>query len=184
MGLLGPSKSELEARIDELEGRCDELHTRVKRTEKAADRAGECANQIQRSLEGIVDQYKTVEDKNDVVETLDTPKVAWKATQNYIVKLLIPEGATVVHPVPQSYGPRKKRTDVAIVVQFYEVGDTFENQLIPTRETVDRSKRTKYFTYEVGERITPDCPLATNTDVECTDGIHFFCSQEAAIDWL
>lgn len=220
MGLFGPSKTELEDRIAELEDALDEkdrrvndLSTRVKEAERTANRANrealaaqqdardarEEAEEYARSaldLARVIDQHdeagaEPLPEKEDAVETLDTPSIVWKATRNHIVKLLLPEDTTVVYPSNDS----KHRADQAIVLEFYDVEVTTKRKFHGTEkqknvsddialETTDTSRHSSDFEYQVGERVTPDNgELDTDTSVACTTGIHFWRTQDEALDW-
>lgn len=111
MGLFGPSKSELEARIEDLankadmakseaklaEDKADRAHKRADRAERRATEKAEDAAQIAHALSEIhTADVGSLGDKRDEIEILDEPAIVWKATQNHIVKLLLPEGTTVV----------------------------------------------------------------------------------------
>jgi len=201
MGLFGPSKSELADRIEELEATVEEqkqqmqdeilsLKERVDRKEDEARSQAENAAQIAHAVGRIhTNNFKEVQDKDGVVETLDEPRLAWKATNNNVVKLLIPEGARVVHPWKSDVSRgRKKRTDEAIPVAFYDVkkgGIIFSKKRDeqPNMMVSDRSKKDSMFEYNIGEKATPNKPLNTRLDKECTSGIHFFTTEEKAVKW-
>lgn len=207
MGFFGPSKAELEERINDLEDRLadaeDEAESAKRRAGTANDKATEAqrkateeaekAAEIAHALNELhVGEVAPLKDKKDVVETLDSPRIAWKATENQIAKLLIPEGATVVHP---DGAGDKKRGDEAIVLAFYDYNDkqvynglggpiTREQYAEgPVLETEDRSKRSSTFKYEIGEKVTPNEDLNANTEAECRSGVHFFPSKQSALDW-
>lgn len=186
----------LEQRIDELESETrslqlgnDNLHSRLNDQQQRIEQQNAAAAKLADVAQSLADTNE-LEDKEDVVETLDEPKVVWKATRNYVAKLLLPEGATVVHPVRDNRGfnatVNKKRTDEAIVCAFYEVNLGFgENEIKQVAlDDVDLSRRTDTFEYEIGEVVEPRDDLDTNTDAECTDGVHFFCTVDEAIYWL
>lgn len=192
MGLFGPSKSELADRIDELENKLDEARdeadTAHARADIAYDRAGEAkkeakqnaqtAAEIAHALHGMATNLPQVESLNDEVETLDEPHIAYKATENYIVELVLPAGTTVVHP----YGT-KKRCDQAIVTAFYNA-DRYGVEDAPALETQDHSKYDWSFDYNIGEKVTPEDALNTDSSVECESGIHFWRTKDGALHWL
>lgn len=194
--------SRLERREDTARGMARNANTRAAEAQRTADKAKKAAEENARAAfhlavayEQYDDDLNAVTNKSEEVETLEEPRVAWKATRNYIVKLLIPEGATVVHP---KYGS-KKRTDKAVVLELHEVEeevftnrDIFGNEVTRTKkkmedeialETSDNSRRDSSFTYEVGEMVTPEEDLNKTVDNECCSGIHFFTSIEEAVDW-
>lgn len=183
MGIFGPSKAELEGRINDLESQLEDANEDRRELRDGVKDAVKTARQASRAVRGITDSIETVEDKSMLVETLDEPRIGWKATKNHIVKLYLPKGTRVVHP-ENSWGNNKKRCNKAIVVQLYEASNFTYGSLIPTTNLYDRSRYQDDFSYSVGHEVTPNTPLDTDLESECTSGIHFFCSKEEAIDWL
>lgn len=185
---------ELEERLDEARSRADNAMARARSAEDWAEDYAETAVTIaQAAQENALGDLDTVNSKTNTVETLDEPKIAWKATQNFVVKLLLPEGAQVVHPESGD----KKRADEAVVLSFHEVDErpadnTFadvhrmEEYVVedPALATTDNSKYDYSFEYNIGERVTPNNGFNTSTTSRCTAGIHFFCSKEAALHWF
>lgn len=204
MGLFGPSKSELMDRIEELERDLEHERERVDDVEDRAQSADiDSANAIERiqdteqRLDAAFDLIQTLEriseipnvrNKNCIIETLDEPRIGWKSTQNRIVKLLIPEGATVVHPDKTSrhYIGDKKRTDKAIPLELYEVYNSTISGTQSTskvRDVTATSTHDRGFKYNIGEVATPVDGLDKSLNTECTDGIHFWCTKQEALDW-
>lgn len=204
MGLFGPSKSELEDRIEALENElesarstannakqnAERAHRRARKAEERATEKAEMAAEIAHSLSDLhTPEAGDLDDKSGVVEKLDEPKIVWKATRQHIAKLLLPEGTTVVHP---NHG-EKKRADQAIVLAFHNVETCFEDRLTTmTEEYVDpdpacviedRSNYLASFQYKIGDTVTPNEKLNTDITVACESGIHFFTTQDRALDW-
>lgn len=215
MGLFGPSKSELEDRIDTLERKVRIAEDTAREAKDDARKAKHDAKRAAQTAEDLVSgmvhtfetlsenghQFNTVSKAFGCVEELDEPAIAWKATANYIAKLYIPDGATVVH----THGT-KKRTNKAVVIAFYDVEKTFDRDPFydvrknfdhdlterneievnddPTAVAVDSSRYDASFTYRVGETVIPRESLNTNVEKECTNGIHFFRTKEQAAEWL
>jgi hypothetical protein len=200
MGLFGPSKSELQQRIDELESHIEAVEDRAMRAENEADAAyrkvDDYAQRIEEKAENAVTiahalnelhvgEVEELEDKNGTVEVLDEPRIAWKATSKHVLKLLLPEGAKVVHP--EDSRDDKKRGDQAIPLAFYDVeqetfGDLYAEDE-PTTTVEDRSQNRCGFEYNIGEKATPEEPLNTDIGAECRSGIHFFASKGKAFMW-
>jgi len=187
-----------EDRARRAEDKARRAHMRAENAEQRAVSKAEDAATIAHALNSLhTGSVAELEDKDGVVETVDDPRIAWKATDNQVVKLLIPEGATVVHP--EKTANNKKRGDKAIPLSFYDVGEdvTYHNRAFgsPTEEreryveddpntTVeDNSIRSRTFTYEIGEPATPDEDLDTDVTAECRSGVHFFPTKEDALNW-
>jgi hypothetical protein len=221
MGLFGPSKTDLEERINELEDKLEDAEDRARdaerQAERAYDRAGKAmgnakeaarrareakddakenahtAFELARALDGVdASGAKPFRRKReDEVAELDKARIAWKATRNHIAKLLLPEDTTVVFP----RNGNKCRADQAIVLGFYNVNMKAEYGHSGTKrtkyaadkiafETTDFSLHNQNFEYGVGERVTPDNgELNTDTSRECETGIHFFRTEDEALDW-
>lgn len=205
MGLLGPSKSELADRIEELEEQLADaeqgLSHDISETKEQANRA---ENKVH-ALRDVVDALNEFDHeeagelgrKYNVVNTLDEPKIVWKATRNKLAKLLLPEGTTVVHPGKgASFSDKDKlRSDQAIVLGFEEVveEEKFPNMRISDMHEVaadetaldnqDCSRKRSDFEYNVGEKVTPNNRFNRDTTVCCAGGIHFFRTKEEALDW-
>lgn len=209
MGMIfGQNTNELEERIEELESRLDQARAERDAAREEIDRLQREANGAKAIAESAVErQVEHAEPLNDLtgtIETLDQDRIAWKATRNHIVKLLIPQGARVVHPYHDEVGTpgfhnfevRKKRTDKAVVVGFYNVdgyGSANERRQVSTAGKIaddrmaaasrDRSMHDDTFTYEVGEEVEPEYALNTNLHTECHSGIHIFATKDEALAW-
>jgi len=197
---------ELKSRVEDAESRADDAERRARRAQDRAaaaeDRAiseAENAAKIAHALNELhTEGVAALEDKDGVVEELDSPRIAWKATNEQIVKLLIPEGSTVVHP--ENSANTKKRGDKAIPLAFYDTGEnvhrepstfgststTYRDQYVeddPNTTTQDSSMRRGRFKYEIGEPATPEDDLDTDVQAECRSGIHFFPTKDDALGW-
>lgn len=203
MGLFGPSKAELEQRIDELESHIDTVEERALQAENEASAANrkvddyrcqlnekaENAATIAHALNELhVGEVEELENKSGTVEVLDEPRIAWKATSNHVLKLLLPEGTKVVHP--EDSRDDKKRGDQAIPLAFFDVtrrARMFEYDVRvadePTESVNDTSQNRGRFEYTIGEKATPEEPLDTDISAECRSGIHFFTSKDRAFSW-
>lgn len=185
MGIIFNQQNDEE--VEELEQRVDELEDRLENLKDEKDTLDKIVANI--------DQYGTIErEKSGKVETLDEPKVAWKATKHYILKLVIPKGARVVHPNGDSFGSHywKKRTDKAMPVGFYDVRTledmqqwVFQNdeEALVYDETDYCHTQNGDYEYVLGEMATPASYLDARVDEGCTSGIHFFTNKEDALDW-
>jgi hypothetical protein len=148
------------------------------------------------ALDQVANELSKVPDVTDTVETLDQPRVAYKSVDTGVATLLIPEGATVVHPYTSTPDLLKRRTDEAIVLKIetvseYDIhGHAYNND----EQDVVRgeSDTSGNVTYAVGTTVTPsdgdphagvDRSLDMNTSRECVGGIHFFRNKGAAKDW-
>lgn len=188
-------------RLDALEEQVEDLEDDLREAEaQQAKLRGRISNltTLVRTTQEMVD-IPELEDKEDVVETLDEPRIAWKGTRDQIVKLLIPEGASVVHP-KQTHGSNahhKKRVDKAIALMMFDASvrnvpqrttDPYvaepctETVVEESDSTIATSKHDNTFHYRVGERVEPD-RFRTSTEIECTNGIHVFCTQDEATEW-
>lgn len=197
---------ELKSRVEDAEGRVRDAESRARRAhdraaaaEERAINEAENAAKIAHALNALhAGSVAELEDKDGVVETLDEPRIAWKSTEDHIVKLLLPEGATVVHP--ENSANNKKRGDEAIPLAFYDTGEnvhrdtsafgsttsTYRDQYVeddPNTTIEDSSMRSGLFKYEIGEPATPEDDLDTDVTAECRSGIHFFPSKDDALGW-
>lgn len=115
--------------------------------------------------------------------TLSEPRVAYKKVgsiyDEYVARLVVPAGATVVYPTKG----RKLRADVAYVDTLFEV------EQYTTQET-DVTEAPSYhangepggegrFTYEEGTVAVPD-DFDDSTREKCTHGIHLFRTEKRA----
>jgi uncharacterized coiled-coil protein SlyX len=163
MGLFGPSKSDLEDRIEELESEVSELHTIIECT--AEDRRKD-VERLNERVDGLVealntalapdfgDDLKRVPDESGTVERIMETRVAYKATSNAIVELHIPAGAQIVYP--EGLRDDKLRTDMAVVSGFYDPDDVREYV-----EFTDKQPR-------AGSTLTDFDPINTPTSLaEC-----------------
>ena len=98
------------------------------------------------------------------------PFIAFKIVDNYIVKLLIPEGAK-----RSSATTRKCRASKAKVISIYNIN---------TKENIYCIENTNYVTteYKVGEMVYPDSWDEDRWN-ECSHGIHFFITEQEAINY-
>lgn len=192
---LDDDKSDLEHRINSLEREVEELESRNT----------DLRNVLNDVLGPDTDVKSKVPDLRQGFRELDTACVAYKATRKSIVKLIIPEGATVVYPSKTTRnGHKKLRTDEAIVAGFYDpknitkyhqpngamsigfdVGTPIRDlDDCNTPRLKDHSKYDDDFTYRIGETVTPEDDLNTDTGRDCESGIHFFRTVEGALDWI
>lgn len=215
MGLFSPSKSKLANRIEELRTRVDRVKYDAERAEREASKAAQRAWDAERNAEiaeQTVEEYAsaaaalakvaqdqaigdidTIPDREHTIQTLDEPHLAWKATENYVVRLLLPEGTVVVHPKHGTSPVSKKRVDQAIVLSFHDVNQNgkpgqfkryqHEVEDTPALDTIDNSNYDHSFDYEVGEMVHPKNGFSMNMDERCTEGIHVFPSQDEALNW-
>lgn len=188
MGLLfGGSTTENEEEIEKLKERVEwakesveEANNRAKQAEREV---GHVRDSSLQAIEALHELFDELEDKDGMVETLDQPKVVWKATRQFICKLILPTGTTVVHPSKDhAHHGGKKRADQAVVAMFYNPHGV-SKLAHSTESTRGHSRQRGHFQYELGETVTPKGKLDKSLDEECTDGIHFFCDKQDAIDW-
>jgi len=187
--------------LDEAEEKADEYQQRyydARKDERSERRRADAKNA---ALEHTIDGLSPVADKSNLVETISQPAVAYKSVDKGIATLLIPEGATVVHPTAPT---SKRRTDKAVVLKIEDMqsgkqGISRRNALgagYTGDESLEGSSPTASYSvsYEVGETVRPEdggnvydpsheSVLNTNTSRECAGGIHFFRTKKEAEDW-
>ncbi len=182
---------ELEAEIEVLENERNRLQTRKAKEKNRRRTAEKHEKKLREDRDALVetveffaeevygDVTEKLEDKEEVVETLDEPKVAWKATLNAIVELVIPAGETVVHPQYATFTSKhKKRCSKAFVKDFH-VPETD----MGSPDFRDSAKRDGDFKYRVGTFVEPEESLDTSTYSNCKSGIHMFTSKSEAEEW-
>ena len=99
--------------------------------------------------------------------------VAWKAGEQHIVKLLIPEDAQRT----SSLVGRKCRASKAVVIGIYAT-----NGAAAPPEAAALSKWRTKLRYVVGQPVEPD-GYDPDPRVECSNGVHFFVSLREAIEY-
>lgn len=106
-------------------------------------------------------------------KVLEVDFVAYKATREHIVKLVIPAGSMVVNPRMHT---DKMRASKAIVKEFYDPSGYESPRL------VDESIHRGGFLYKKGEEVSPD-DFDPSLAVDCSHGIHFFSTFTQARKW-
>lgn len=131
------------------------------------------------------DEHPPIDPKPGTVEVLDRHRVAWKALQNSLARLVIPAGTIVVYPEdPGVLGPNKLRAEKAYVEGIYspyghkrdEVGDSRKRPSCISRHDAS-------FRYTQGKMVEPEEPLDATVENDCESGIHFFATKEEAEEW-
>jgi hypothetical protein len=211
--MFGLFNDDAEERIDELEDEVESLSDTVQLYQDKVDRLkGRVADAELRAevnklrVDVLSDQhlrkeYADFSELSDIYKdptgqtyVLSKTRVAWKATENYIVKLLIPRGATVVFSratFVKKINPdsrlevrsdeaksHKFRTNVAVVAEIETADGTY------APEYKDSSSHNPNFIYELGDVVEPEEPFDDSLKERCTSGIHFFPIREYAVDWL
>jgi hypothetical protein len=88
-----------------------------------------------------------------------------KVAGNAIVELAIPRSAKRVN----AYGSRKCRAEYAVVVSAPEGGAT--------------SQHDSSFIYRQGETVRPSNGFCDDPRIECAPGIHFFITEQEAVEY-
>lgn len=122
------------------------------------------------------DEHPRVEGKSNMVEVLDRHRTAWKATQNYVARLVIPKGTIVVHT-----GGNKKRAGRVYVHSFHS--STRYGNGRQTEVGLDYGIKDDSFVYKRHTIVTPEEDLSVNPMYDCESGIHFFRTKKGADDW-
>jgi hypothetical protein len=99
--------------------------------------------------------------------------VAYKATQNNVLKVRIPEDAERV----SSLTSRKCRAE------FVETIEIFDEEGESCDKTKAYGRYDEDTVYREGEITEPD-EFNSDRKLECTNGIHFFLTKEEATDWV
>lgn len=198
--LLGGSTVENEDRIEALEDELEKAQDDARRAANVADSVRRKTERVEEEFEEFAeamynrfnietDDVAELEDKNGEVIRLEEERVAWKATRNAIVKLLLPPTAKVVYPTGTAFGRKKLRTNMAFVADMYDP-DEFaekEREFMGDAEDAsgvfeDVSRHDGDFEYELGDLIQPEDELDDDVGVRCTSGIHLYRTKEGAID--
>jgi hypothetical protein len=198
--LLGGSTVENEDRIEALEDELEKAQDDARRAANVADSVRRKTERVEEEFEEFAeamynrfnietDDVAELEDKNGEVIRLEEERVAWKATRNAIVKLLLPPTAKVVYPNGTHVGRKKLRTNMAFVADMYDP-DEFANkerEFMSDAENAsgvfeDVSRHDVDFEYELGDLIQPEDELDDDVGVQCTSGIHLYRTKEGAID--
>ena len=96
---------------------------------------------------------------------------AWKKSNGYIVKLLIPEDA-----VRSSATSRKCRANKAMVLSIENLDGSISD-LTKVSSAYDET-----FVYEIGKTVVVN-DFDNNRFNECAPGIHFFINRQEAVDY-
>jgi len=198
--LLGGSTVENEDRIEALEDELETAQEDARRAANVADNAQRKAERIENKFEEFAeamynrfnietDAVAELEGKDGEVVRLEEERVAWKATRNAIVKLLLPPTAKVVYPRHSAFGRKKLRTNMAFVADMYDP-DEFadkEREFMSDAENAsgvfeDVSRHDNDFEYELGDLIQPENEFDDDVTARCTSGIHLYRTKEGAIE--
>jgi hypothetical protein len=105
-----------------------------------------------------------------------------------IAKLWIPAGATVIKVGgTDEYGEKinedgKARTNKAKVLGLYTY-ETYPTVLTLSKRKTARALRDPAFVYQVGKTVKPFLPFDEDKTVICGSGIHFFWSEQGAVNY-
>lgn len=198
--VFGEDPDEVEELEETIEAQHEEIEG-LKRQRRMARRKRDQNSKRARYKGDVIDEVITETPRLDVtydeVETLDQPHIAYKSIDSGVATLLLPEGATVVHPKEKFTGPDKKRGDEVVVLKIEAVHNSSRcgigfggEKLTGESDTASSS-----IDYRVGGRYTPsdasvstphggeEKSLNTKTGTECAGGIHFFRTKSEARDW-
>lgn len=205
--VFGKDPDKVEERIGDLEAEIMQLEREKERAEelnrensRKAEQQGRRAGHKDKALRQIEQRLQKVNALEGEVEVVDYPRVAYKSVDTGIATLLIPQGATIVHPW-FSNRPHKRRTDEVDVLRIdgsvgsaTDIGasSTASTNSDPMRGFSDTAAST--INYEVGETFTPsdgephtyiqsEATLNEDVEQECAGGIHFFRERSEAVDW-
>jgi hypothetical protein len=117
--------------------------------------------------------------------------IGWKVAKNdkdeyRIVKLGIPNDSKVVMPVSSDYFAlhRKERCDKAIVLDIQEPLLDEIKSVVPHERIAYSCISDKLSIYSIGSVVVPD-GFDDNTDISCTNGIHFHRNRRAVFKlWI
>ena len=187
MGLPLIRRSTHEEKIERLQNKKDELFEKV-------DHESTQRSLLSTGLKTVVEQLPKLDCSAGTVNVLESPHVAFKAVEEGIAVLIIPEGATVVYPTlraqDKEFGPNKYRVDEAIVASINDVEverDMFSERY-SIKQELKRSSRSSTHKinavdYVSGKTVIPDY-LDEDTSRVCTNGIHVFKNKEDAVEWI
>lgn len=192
LGIGGPSKAELQEQIDELERTLENTRRELDRTSTQVGNNVEALDHMLSPSDDWREHERLNREKTGAVETLDEAHVAFKATRNCILAILIPKGEKVVHPEsptkvasPSQFGGGygtatekiyKKRISGGIVMAMTV-------PMSGEQKWVDSAMHASDFEYNLGAYVEPD-EFDDDTRVECTNGIHVFATPKEAHTWL
>lgn len=143
-------------------------------------------DQVRETRDGSVSEFDLSGVTDSRVVVLDEPVEVYKAVREGIATLRLPRGARVVVSTDAMDYLRndltggKLRTDVAYVERVENLSGDELNR----GHSIWSTEMDGYldpFTYKPGMWV--QTPLDEDTSTSCSDGIHFFRSEEGARDW-